>query len=74
MPNKKVPTKSKITPNEMIENGVALLNDDLSAKLLEKVQGLNRYKLGGLIIDLLTKLALCKNATLEQPLQKPTKY
>lgn len=43
----------------MIENGVALLNDNLDAKLLEKGQGLNRYKLGGLGIDLLTKLGYC---------------
>lgn len=54
MPSKTVSTD--IAPNEMIEKGVDLLNDTLAEELLKEVQSLNRYKLGGLVIDLLAKM------------------
>ncbi len=57
MPNKAVTTDT--TPNEMIEKGVDLLNEDLTGKLLAEVKGLNRYKLGRLVIDLLHKMGYC---------------
>ena len=57
MPNKTVSTD--ITPNEMIEKGVELLNDALAEELLEVVHGLNRYKLAGLVVDLLIKMGYC---------------